>query len=161
MPISHLLESIGFSDASLQLAARPVIEAAGYTNPRKINISTDKAKLVEAYIKSNFSLVCSPACAAALGKKRMRTQLQVEIKKCEFCNGSKQNKLLAKMAKDLFDQNLVDKVLAFISPIIIGGDDAKSPIGGSGIEFISESLHLKKTEVSYSGNDILVTGYIN
>ena len=61
----------------------------------------------------------------------------------------------------LFDQNLVDKVLAFISPIIIGGDDAKSPIGGSGVEFISESLHLKKTEVSYSGNDILVTGYIN
>ena len=116
MPISHLLESIGFSDASLQLAARPIIEAAGYTNSRKINISIDKAKLVEAYIKNNFRLVCSPACAAALGKKRMRTQLQVEIKKCEFCNGSKQNKLLAKMAKDLFDQNLVEILVVGGSP---------------------------------------------
>ena len=116
MPISHLLESIGFSDASLQLAARPIIEAAGYTNSRKINISIDKAKLVEAYIKNNFRLVCSPACAAALGKKRMRTQLQVEIKKCEFCNGSKQNKLLAKMAKDLFDQNLLEILVVGGSP---------------------------------------------
>ena len=108
MLISDLLETIGFSDTGIQSPARKIIETAGYTNPRKINIATDKARLIEAYVENNFRLVCSTACAAALDQKQMRPQLRVKAQKCEFCNGSKQNKLLAKMANDLSNNNLLE-----------------------------------------------------
>jgi len=34
----------------------------------------------------------------------------------------------------LFDQKLVDKVVIFVAPIIIGGEKAKTAIGGRGVE---------------------------
>jgi len=108
MAISDLLENIGFSTPSLQSAPRKIIEAAGYTNPRKVNIAADKAKLIQTYVETNFRLVCSDGCGEALGKKRMKPNLCVETKKCGFCNGSNQNKLLAQMAKNLSDQGLLE-----------------------------------------------------
>ena len=106
MPISGLLETLGFSNPSLRSAARQIIETAGYTNPRKTNISVNKAELVQIYIKTNFRLVCSDGCDAASGKKRMKSSLRVRTDKCEFCSGSNQNRLVAKMAKNLSDRGL-------------------------------------------------------
>jgi hypothetical protein len=108
MAISDLLVSIGFSTPSLQSAPRKIIEAAGYTNSRKVNIAVNKAKLIQTYVETNFRLVCSNECAAALGKKRVKPNLCVETQKCTFCNGSNQNKLLAQMAKNLSDQGLLE-----------------------------------------------------
>lgn len=62
---------------------------------------------------------------------------------------------------ELFDKNLIDKVLAFVAPIIIGGSEAKSPIGGNGRKTIEEALRITRTTVSDVDGDILVTGYIN
>lgn len=114
MPISGLLETLGFSNPSLRCAVRKIIETAGYTNPRKTNIAVDKAKFVQIYIKTNFRLVCSEECDAASGKKRTKSSLRVRADKCEFCNGSDQNRLVAKMAKNLSDRGLSEI-------LIIGG----------------------------------------
>ena len=46
----------------------------------------------------------------------------------------------------LFDSGLVDKVMAFISPIIIGGDEAKSAVGGNGVSRVTEALRLRPGE---------------
>ena len=61
----------------------------------------------------------------------------------------------------LFDHNLVDKVVAFIAPTIIGGSEAKGPVGGIGKDFISDAFQLTGTKVTNVENDILVTGYIS
>jgi diaminohydroxyphosphoribosylaminopyrimidine deaminase/5-amino-6-(5-phosphoribosylamino)uracil reductase len=60
----------------------------------------------------------------------------------------------------LFDSSLVDKVLAFISPIIIGGDGAKSVVGGAGVATVLKALSLHNVKVANFGNDILVSGYL-
>ncbi len=60
----------------------------------------------------------------------------------------------------LFDQKLVDKVLAFVSPIIIGGERAKSAVGGNGVDRVSEALQLNRVRVTEFGNDVLISGYI-
>ena len=59
----------------------------------------------------------------------------------------------------LFDQRLVDKVVAVIAPVIIGGAQAPSPVGGTGVHTIPDALRL--TDVSYEqvDRDIIVTGY--
>ncbi|MBI2829909.1 MAG: bifunctional diaminohydroxyphosphoribosylaminopyrimidine deaminase/5-amino-6-(5-phosphoribosylamino)uracil reductase RibD [Chloroflexi bacterium] len=60
----------------------------------------------------------------------------------------------------LFDAGLVDKVVAFIAPTIIGGQGAKTPVGGVGVSKVAESLRLERMRVRQFGEDIMVTGYI-
>ena len=59
----------------------------------------------------------------------------------------------------LFDRGLVDKVIAFIAPIIIGGGEAKMSVGGRGIDRVAESLKLKHVCVERFGEDLMVSGY--
>ena len=60
----------------------------------------------------------------------------------------------------LFDHRLVDKVLAFISPIIIGGSQAKTAVGGSGVDRVVEALCLERVNIKNLGDNILVSGYV-
>jgi diaminohydroxyphosphoribosylaminopyrimidine deaminase/5-amino-6-(5-phosphoribosylamino)uracil reductase len=57
----------------------------------------------------------------------------------------------------MVDADLVDRFCFFIAPKIIGGRDAKSPVGGNGIEKISEALKLKNMNVQRIGVDVLIT----
>jgi len=60
----------------------------------------------------------------------------------------------------LFDHGLVDKVVAFIAPIIIGGNEAKTAVGGKGVSKVAESLKLKRIKVERFGQDLMVSGYV-
>jgi len=64
-----------------------------------------------------------------------------------------------KLLGSLFDHRLVDKVLAFISPVIIGGREAVS-VGGDGIDNIAKALRLSRVDIKSFGDDILVSGYL-
>ena len=59
----------------------------------------------------------------------------------------------------LFDQRLVNKVMAFVAPILIGGRDAPSPIGGVGVGQMAEALALQGVTIEGIGQDFLITGY--
>ena len=53
----------------------------------------------------------------------------------------------------------VDKVHAFIAPMLMGGAEAKTPIGGTGFDSPQTALQLRDVTVEQLGADILVTGY--
>jgi diaminohydroxyphosphoribosylaminopyrimidine deaminase/5-amino-6-(5-phosphoribosylamino)uracil reductase len=57
-------------------------------------------------------------------------------------------------------QRIVDKVLFFISPSIIGGQDAKGSIGGVSPRHLSASIPLRDFKVRRLGPDLLVEGYV-
>ena len=59
----------------------------------------------------------------------------------------------------LFDAGLVDRVVAFVAPVIIGGESALSPIGGVGVERMADALRLSDVQVEMFGNDVAVTGW--
>ena len=59
----------------------------------------------------------------------------------------------------LFDTGLVDKVMAFIAPVIIGGMQAASPVEGIGVSRMAGSWRLTRTNLQEVGPDWLVTGY--
>jgi len=61
----------------------------------------------------------------------------------------------------LFDEGLVDKVLFFISPKIIGGKEAISSVMGRGIARIDKAVKLKEVELRRIGEDFLFEGYVN
>ena len=59
-----------------------------------------------------------------------------------------------------FDGHLVDKILVFISPIVIGGDGARAAVGGNGVDSLIEAHHLSRVDVRSFGDNILVSGYV-
>ena len=65
----------------------------------------------------------------------------------------------ANVAGKFLDMGLVNKVSFFLAPIIIGGREAPSAIGGQGAETLAQALKLKNVEIKQRGRDIEVTGY--
>ena len=55
---------------------------------------------------------------------------------------------------------IVDKVSFFIAPKLIGGVNAPGPIGGEGIQRLSEALELRDLTVMPIEADFLIEGYI-
>ena len=58
-----------------------------------------------------------------------------------------------------FDAGLVDKAYVFIAPIIIGGEQAPSPVEGEGTELMTRAWAMERTNIQHIGSDWLVVGY--
>jgi diaminohydroxyphosphoribosylaminopyrimidine deaminase/5-amino-6-(5-phosphoribosylamino)uracil reductase len=56
---------------------------------------------------------------------------------------------------------VVDKVYSFISPKLVGGEKALTPVGGMGIKKINDAIVLKIADIKRYGEDILIEAYIN
>jgi len=55
---------------------------------------------------------------------------------------------------------IVDKVFWFIAPKIIGGREAPGPVGGQGVDDLSEAAELDRVKVSRLGPDLCIEGYL-
>jgi len=58
------------------------------------------------------------------------------------------------------EAGIVDKVMFFIAPKIIGGKESITAIGGKSFRRLDEAYRLKDTKVKQVGEDILIEGYI-
>ncbi|HVD00247.1 MAG TPA: bifunctional diaminohydroxyphosphoribosylaminopyrimidine deaminase/5-amino-6-(5-phosphoribosylamino)uracil reductase RibD [Candidatus Dormibacteraeota bacterium] len=61
----------------------------------------------------------------------------------------------------LFDAGLVDGVVAFLAPIVIGGKEAPGAVGGQGVAKLAEAGRLVNLEVNQVGDDIMVSGDVH
>lgn len=59
-----------------------------------------------------------------------------------------------------FDCRLVEKVVAFIAPVIIGGDGGVGAVGGNGPSAVADAFKLSQVHVETLNPDIIVTGYL-
>ncbi|MFQ5560258.1 MAG: bifunctional diaminohydroxyphosphoribosylaminopyrimidine deaminase/5-amino-6-(5-phosphoribosylamino)uracil reductase RibD [Nitrospinota bacterium] len=57
-------------------------------------------------------------------------------------------------------EGVVDKVLYFIAPKIIGGREAVSSVGGTGIDSLKDFFTVENASVSSVGPDFLIEGYL-
>jgi diaminohydroxyphosphoribosylaminopyrimidine deaminase/5-amino-6-(5-phosphoribosylamino)uracil reductase len=67
----------------------------------------------------------------------------------------------AGVAGAFIDAGLVDKLTFFIAPLVIGGREAPSAVGGIGAEKMANALRLKDVEVTQRGKDLEITGYLS
>jgi len=65
----------------------------------------------------------------------------------------------ANVAGNFLDAGLADKVSFFIAPVIIGGREAPTAVGGKGAETLRDAFELQDIEITQRGPDIEVTGY--
>jgi len=65
------------------------------------------------------------------------------------------------LSASLVREGLVDKVIFFYAPRIIGGIDAPGMVGGSGIDKLAEAIPIKDIVVKRCGEDIIIEGYVH
>lgn len=58
------------------------------------------------------------------------------------------------------NMGIVDKVMTFIAPKIIGGKDAKTPVEGLGIESMENAIKLHDISITRFEDDFLIEGYV-
>jgi diaminohydroxyphosphoribosylaminopyrimidine deaminase/5-amino-6-(5-phosphoribosylamino)uracil reductase len=58
------------------------------------------------------------------------------------------------------EEGIVDKVITFIAPKIIGGSAAKTPVGGEGKTLMKDAILLHNMEFSKFQEDIMIEAYI-
>lgn len=59
-----------------------------------------------------------------------------------------------------FDQQLIDEAHVFVSPKIVGGANAISPIGGEGLELIPDLPNLRDMVVQQIAGDVYISGRV-
>lgn len=64
------------------------------------------------------------------------------------------------LSASFLESGLVDKVLCFIAPKIVGGEGAMTPVEGRGIRLMRDCLTLEDTVVCKIGEDVLLEGYL-
>lgn len=58
-------------------------------------------------------------------------------------------------------EGLVDKVQAYLAPMIIGGREAPGPVGGRGIQRLGDAIRLRELDATRIGDDLWITGYVD
>lgn len=67
----------------------------------------------------------------------------------------------AEIAGSALDEGIVDKIIFFIAPKIVGGKYAPGPVGGKGVLKITDATPLYRVKTKRYGDDIMVEGYLS
>ena len=57
--------------------------------------------------------------------------------------------------------DLIDKLVLFVAPKLVGGDDAPPLFAGPGVRALADALPVSSLDVSRVGDDVLLTGYVH
>jgi len=146
-PLRIIVDSKGRTPLTAQVFSEP-----GKTLLVLGRMATPEEK--EAFAQVGAEILEVPSAEGLVNlEKLLRTLGQREVSSVLVEGGGK-------LFGSLFDCGLVDKVVAFIAPIIIGGEEAKTAVGGRGIDKVAESLRLERISVENFEDDVMVSGYV-
>lgn len=60
----------------------------------------------------------------------------------------------------LFDQRTIDEVHVFVAPLLLGGEEAPSPLGGVGVPEIAAALTIDRPQWRQVGPDLYLSGHV-
>ena len=115
------------------------------------NIDLDKKTLVEE-LKAKVIIIDSINNRVDL-KKLMVKLGEMKIDSILLEGGGEVN-------YSALEAGIVDKIMLFIAPKIIGGKDAKTFVEGKGIDLLANHFNVSNLKNEVLGQDILLTGYI-
>ncbi|WP_051272270.1 bifunctional diaminohydroxyphosphoribosylaminopyrimidine deaminase/5-amino-6-(5-phosphoribosylamino)uracil reductase RibD [Shimazuella kribbensis] len=59
----------------------------------------------------------------------------------------------------MLEAGLIQKVVSFIAPKLLGGKRSITPIGGKGFDLMAQAVELENISIERFGDDICITGY--
>jgi diaminohydroxyphosphoribosylaminopyrimidine deaminase/5-amino-6-(5-phosphoribosylamino)uracil reductase len=66
----------------------------------------------------------------------------------------------AEINASALQEGIVDKLMLFLAPILIGGKSTPAAVGGEGIETLRQATRLRNVRIERFGDDILIEGYL-
>ncbi|WFD10959.1 bifunctional diaminohydroxyphosphoribosylaminopyrimidine deaminase/5-amino-6-(5-phosphoribosylamino)uracil reductase RibD [Tepidibacter hydrothermalis] len=126
------------------------------SNSRTIIVTTEKAdrNKLELIKEKKAEIIITPLKNDQVDLEYLIQKLgEMEIDSILIEGGSTLNYSILKVG-------CVDKVISFIAPKIIGGENSKTPVGGAGIAYIKDSIELERIEVKMIEQDIMIEGYL-
>ena len=122
-------------------------------------------------------IICVAGSDVSKARQKSLAQKGIEVLKSPSGkNGFKIKPLLQKLARkeinsilleggselsaSFLKANAVDRVIIFLSPILLGGSQAVGLIGGKGVMKVDQGIRLENFEVSKLGEDLMVEGTI-
>ena len=60
-----------------------------------------------------------------------------------------------------FDAGLVDAVVAFLAPVVIGGEKAPPAVGGAGVAQLADAFRLHDVQIARLGDDLMISGDVH
>jgi len=63
------------------------------------------------------------------------------------------------LASSFIIAGAVDKVMAYVAPMIVGGGESRTPVEGKGFDRVDEALRLYRMTHETVGSDVLITAY--
>lgn len=145
-------------------------------NPKKVILDTHGRIPLSSNVfrDDNLIIVTTDSASSARVKKIEKAGAEVLVVR-KSGDGVNLDELLEKLGQksiasllveggsevngSFFDSRLVDKVLFFVSPMVIGGRKAYSSVGGDGIRMLRDAVRLKGVSVKRIGQDYLFGGY--
>ncbi len=125
--------------------AGTLIAVTGNTPSEKIEaLKSAGAELL--IIKENEGRVCLKELMRELGRKEI-TSVLIE-------GGGEINAAA-------LQGGIVDKLVLFLAPKLIGGTDAPGPIGGAGVTRLAEAFELCDVKITQIDTDLLIEGYLS
>lgn len=146
-PLRVIIDARGRTPPTAQVFNKPgnVLMAVG---------KSVKAKTKEAFTQAGAELLELPAEEGMIDlTSLLRSLSQRQITSVLVEGGGS-------VLGSLFDNKLVDKVIAFIAPIVIGGTEARTAVAGKGVDRVAEALRLERVHVERFGDDIMLSGYV-
>lgn len=66
----------------------------------------------------------------------------------------------ATLAAVWWDAGLIDRIVAFVAPVVAGGDSSPGPLPAAGYAHMDAALRLRDVTVEQSGCDVMISGYV-
>lgn len=145
-------------------------------NPYRIIVDSNLKIPLDANVIGNDGKCIVATISDNSEKINKLKNMGVKIIKINSCNKVELNELMIKLGElnidsillegggtlnfSALEANIVDKVITFIAPKIIGGAEAKTGIEGTGFKNISDCIELSDISYTQFDNDIMLQGYI-
>lgn len=160
-----------------RLTAR--LEESGGKDPRRVVIDSRARLPIDARMinmPSRAATILATTAAAPPEKRRVLEEKGVEILLLPERGGRVDlDALMGELGKrgvcqllvegggtlnySLLQAGLIDKVMLFIAPLIVGGRDSPTSFGGSGVAGLEQAWRLEDLEIKRYDGDLLMIGY--
>ncbi len=137
------------------LPAKVLVEGDSVEGGRVIIATTNKIskEKIEGLEKRGVEIIVTRSEDGRVNLKELMIELAKQEITSIFVEGG------GTIIASFIEKDLADKLIVFVSPVIIGGKNAISPVEGKGIAKIADAIKVRDFSTRKIGEDIIIEGY--